>query len=82
MKNSINEFLNEQIEVVEELCGELTNTEKEKLKKEFFQKFEKIAEKFNIDVNLIYDDFDIMIPIYESDFDIKIAADVIANNLS
>lgn len=71
------EFLNEQIEMVEELCGDLTNSEKEELKNDFFNKFEKIASELNVDVNLIYNDFDIMIPIYESDFDMSVAAAVI-----
>ena len=77
MKNNINEFLDEQIEVVEELCGDLTDAEKEELRNDFFNKFEKIAEELHVDVNLILNDFDVMIPIYESDFDINVAASVI-----
>lgn len=80
MKTEINEFLNEQIEVVEDLCGDLTNTEKEQLKNDFFKKFENIANELHVDVNLIYDDFDVMIPIYESDFDINVAAAVIGGD--
>lgn len=80
MKNDINEFLNEQIEVVEELCGELTDYEKENLKKDFYNKFEKIAKELHVDVNLIYNDFDIMISIFESDFDIKTATTIIKGN--
>ena len=77
MRNNVNEFLNEQIEMVEELCGELTAAEKEELKNDFFKRFEEIASELNVDVNLILNDFDVMVPIYESDFDVKVAADVI-----
>ena len=72
------DFLNEQIEMVEELCGDLTASEKEELKNDFFKKFEKIATEFHVDVNLIYENFHtVMIPIYESDFDSNVAAEVI-----
>ena len=77
MKNNITEFLNEQIEMVEELCGELTATEKEELKNDFFKRFGEIANELHVDVNLILNDFDIMVPIYESDYDINVAAAVI-----
>ena len=78
MNKVVNDFLNEQIEVVEELCGDLTNAEKEDLKNDFFKKCEKIASEFHVDVNLIYENFhSVMIPIYESDFDSNVAAEVI-----
>ena len=77
MKNNVNDFVNVQIEMVEELCGDLTNAEKEELKNDFFKRFEKIADELNVDVNLIYNDFEIMVPIYESDFDINVAVAVI-----
>ncbi|MBQ6220059.1 MAG: hypothetical protein IJH63_00180 [Methanobrevibacter sp.] len=80
MKTDINEFLNEQIEMVEELCGELTTIEKENLKNDFFRKFENIASELHVDVDLILDDFDLMIPIYESDFDMEVAVEVIGVN--
>ena len=77
MKYNITEFLNEQIEMVEELCGELTAAEKEELKNDFFNRFGEIANELHVDVNLILNDFDIMVPIYESDYDINVAAAVI-----
>ena len=77
MKNNVNDFVNVQIEMVEELCGDLTDAEKETLKNDFFKRFEKIADELNVDVNLIYNDFEIMVPIYESDFDINVAVAVI-----
>jgi len=78
MNKMVIEFLNEQIEMVEELCGDLTASEKEVLKNDFFKKFEKIANEFHVDVNLIYENFHtVMIPIYESDFDSNVAAEVI-----
>lgn len=77
MKNNVNDFVNVQIEMVEELCGDLTDAEKEELKNDFFKRFEKIADELNVDVNLIYNDFEIMVPIYESDFDINVAVAVI-----
>lgn len=77
MKNNVNDFVNVQIEMVEELCGDLTDAEKEALKNDFFKRFEKIADELNVDVNLIYNDFEIMVPIYESDFDINVAVAVI-----
>ncbi|MBQ2652622.1 MAG: hypothetical protein IJF83_03625 [Methanobrevibacter sp.] len=80
MRNDINEFLNEQIEMVEELCGELTDADKEALKNDFFKKFENIASELHVDVNLILNDFDLMIPIYESDFDINTAVAVISGD--
>ena len=77
MKNNVNDFVNVQIEMVDELCGDLTDAEKEELKNDFFKRFEKIADELNVDVNLIYNDFEIMVPIYESDFDINVAVAVI-----
>jgi len=78
MNKMVIDFLNEQIEMVEELCGDLTDGEKEELKNDFFKKFEKIATEFHVDVNLIYENFHtVMIPIYESDFDSNVAAEVI-----
>lgn len=77
MKNNVNDFVNVQIEMVEELCGDLTEAEKERLRNDFFNKFEKIANELHVDVNLIYNDFEIMVPIYESDFDINVAVAVI-----
>ena len=78
MNKMVIDFLNEQIEMVEELCGDLTASEKEELKNDFFKKFEKIATEFHVDVNLIYENFHtVMIPIYESDFDSNVAAEVI-----
>jgi len=78
MNKMVIDFLDEQIEMVEELCGDLTASEKEKLKNDFFKKFEKIAGEFHVDVNLIYENFHtVMIPIYESDFDSNVAAEVI-----
>jgi len=78
MNKMVIDFLNEQIEMVEELCGDLTASEKEELKNDFFKKFEKIANEFHVDVNLIYENFHtVMIPIYESDFDSNVAAKVI-----
>ena len=78
MNKMVIKFLDEQIENVEELCGDLTDDEKENLKKDFFNKFQKIADEFHIDVNLIYKNFHtVMIPIYESDFDSNVAAKVI-----
>ena len=78
MNKMVIEFLDEQIEMVEELCGDLTADEKEALKNRFFKSFEKIADEFHIDVNLIYENFhSVLIPIYESDFDSNVAAEVI-----
>jgi hypothetical protein len=78
MNKMVIDFLDEQIEMVEELCGDLTASEKEELKNDFFKKFEKIATEFHVDVNLIYENFHtVMIPIYESDFDSNVAAEVI-----
>ena len=78
MNKMVTEFLDEQIEMVEELCGDLTADEKEALKNDFFNKFQKIADEFHVDVNLIYENFhSVMIPIYESDFDSNVAAEVI-----
>lgn len=60
----VNEFLNEQIEMIEELCGDLTDVEKEELKNRFFNNFQKIADEFHVDVKLIYENFHtVMIPI-------------------
>lgn len=78
MNKMVTEFLDEQIENVEELCGDLTEAEKEELKNRFFNNFQKIADEFHVDVNLIYENFHtVMIPIYESDFDSNVAAEVI-----
>ena len=78
MNKMVIKFLDEQIEMVEELCGDLTASEKEELKNDFFKKFEKIADEFHVDVNLIYENFHtVMIPIYESAFDSNVAAEVI-----
>ena len=42
MKTEINQFLEVQIEAAEELCGEFSDKEKEFMKNDFFNKFEKI----------------------------------------
>ena len=54
MKNNVNDFVNVQIEMVEELCGDLTDAEKEELKNDFFKRFEKIADELNVDVSKVY----------------------------
>lgn len=70
-----NEYLDEKIVMLEEdYCGPLSETEKERIRSEFFQKYEDFAAKCNIHVDVIYGNFDLFVELDELiDYDFEIA---------
>ena len=76
----INEYLNDKIEMTEEICGTLTASEKQEIKNDLFQKFNNFAGKIGVNVEEILSDIDIVAELDELiDYDFETAKNAVLN---
>jgi len=76
-----NEFFNDQIAEIEDLCGTLTVEEKAKLEKEFIAKYSKLAEATGVAVDTIINNYELMFELNQwIDYDFETAKKIVVSN--
>ena len=77
-----NEFLNDQIEEIEDMCGTLTTEEKNKLTNEFMNKYQKLADAVNMKIEKIINNYELMFELNQwIDYDFETAKKIAVSSL-
>ena len=79
----INEYLKDQIEMIEDQCGELTNSEKKDIIVAFLDKFTKLADAVGVNVELILNNNELLFELDQyMEYDFEEAKEILLERLN
>lgn len=79
----INEYLKDQIEMIEDQCGELTNKEKKDIIVTFVNKYTKLADAAGIKVELILNNNELLFELDQyMEYDFEAAKEILLERLN
>lgn len=76
-----NEFFNDQISEIEDVCGTLSTAEKEMIEKEFITKYQRLADEVGVELETIINNYELMFELNQwIDYDFETAVKIAVSN--